>query len=145
MTPIVIDANVALATVVPLAYSQHAVALFNEWNVQGGQLAVPALWGYEVNSALRKSVAAEVLTFEQADLAIRDLWTLGVEEISGTIERNRRALTWSARLGQHVAYDAQYLVVAEKLGTSLWTADRRLQDRAHAAGADWVRWIGEPA
>lgn len=143
MTTVVIDANLALALVVPLRYSSRVEHLFEDWQTEDIQFAAPALWGYEVVSALRKVVAAEVMSDEEAGLAVRDLWGLGVREIEGTIERHRRALSWSSLLGQRVANDAQYLVVAEELSAPLWTADRSLHDRARQAGAEWVHWIGE--
>jgi predicted nucleic acid-binding protein len=142
MTTVAIDANVALALVVPLPYSDRVVQLFTGWQARAVQLAVPALWGYEVASALRKAVTAGVFTLEDAVTAVRHLWALNLQEVPGTIERHRRALTWAEQLGQAVAYDAQYLVVAEELKIPFWTADRSLAAGAQAAGADWVHWIG---
>ncbi|MDX1599874.1 MAG: type II toxin-antitoxin system VapC family toxin [Anaerolineales bacterium] len=145
MSTIVVDANITLALVVPLKYSNQAEEQFQRWSSKGMQFAAPALWGYEVVSALRKAVAAEVLAEGEADRAVRDIWALGVEEIAGTIEGHRRALAWSMRLGQTAAYDAQYLVVAEDLEAQMWTADRRLFRAAKAAGVDWMHWVGETA
>ncbi len=145
MTTIVIDANLALALVVPLPYTERVIELVDRWHGQAVRFAVPALWGYEVVSGLRKSVTAGVLTAKEADAAVRDLWALDVQEIPATINRHRQSLAWAERLGQTVAYDAQYLVVAEELQAPFWTADRPLAEVAQSVGARWVRWIGEDA
>lgn len=145
MTTVAIDANVAVSLVVPLEYSDRVLQLFGDWRSQAVRFVVPSLWGYEIASALRKAVAANVLMAEEADLAIRDLWALDIQEVQTTIEQHRRALVWADRLGQSVAYDAQYIVVAEEREVELWTADQELVAGAHEAGADWVRWIGETA
>jgi predicted nucleic acid-binding protein len=65
--------------------------------------------------------------------------------VAPTLETHRRALDWSARLGQGKAYDGQYLATAERAGAELWTADRKLANAATAAGAGWVRSIWEEA
>lgn len=145
MTPIVIDANLALALAVPLPYSDRVEQLFDGWREEGVQFAVPALWGYEVVSGLRKAVVADVLTKEEADSSVQHLWAFDLEEIPATIERHHRALEWAERISQKVAYDAQYLVVAEEVDAQFWTADQSLVKSATAAGADWVHWIGGAA
>lgn len=142
MTTAVIDANLALALVVPLQYSQTVSQLVDRWNREAVRLAAPSLWGYEVASGLRKAVRTEILTPEEADQGLADLWGLEIEQLEPTLQRHRQALAWSERLGQAVAYDAQYLVVAEELRAPFWTADRRLAEQAASAGADWVNWIG---
>jgi predicted nucleic acid-binding protein len=70
------------------------------------------------------------------------LWGVEIKEIQATMERHARALRWSKRLRQTVAYDAQYLVVAEELGVPFRTAERGLAEAAHADEVDWVQWIG---
>lgn len=45
MTAIVIDANLALALVVPLPYSNTVQQLVEKWHQQAVRFAVPALWG----------------------------------------------------------------------------------------------------
>lgn len=69
------------------------------------------------------------------------LWRGETKEIQATMERHARALRWSKRLRQTVAYDAQCLVVAEELGLPFRTAERGLAEAAHAAGAEWVQRI----
>ena len=44
-------------------------------------------------------------------------------------------------LGLPATYDAQYVVLAEEVGASFWTADKRLFN-ATAGGRPFVRWIG---
>jgi predicted nucleic acid-binding protein len=141
----VIDANIGLAMVVPLACSARVQALLREWRRRRIQLAVPELWGYEVTSGLRKVVATGFLTDAEAHEALQGLWALDLEEIRATLDRHARALAWAKRLDQSVAYDSQYLVVAEELQAPLWTADRRLAQSAQKSGASWVHWIEEPA
>lgn len=74
MTAIVIDANLALALVVPLPYSNTVQQLVEKWHQQAVRFAVPALWGYEVVSGLRKAITAGVLTDEEAYAAVENLW-----------------------------------------------------------------------
>jgi predicted nucleic acid-binding protein len=142
MTDVVIDANVALALVVPLAYSDRVLQFFDDWKERGIQFTVPALWGYEVVSGLRKAVAAGILLREEAESGLQYLWALEPHMIEATLDRHLRAFVWAERIGQTVAYDAQYLVIAEELQVPFWTADQLLVKNSMAAGADWVRWIG---
>lgn len=67
-----IDASLALALAVPLPYSDRVVQLAEDWKEQKIRFAVPAAWGYEVVSGLRKAVTAEFMA-EEADVAIRNL------------------------------------------------------------------------
>ena len=119
------------------------MALMESWRTSRTDLYIPALWEYEVASALRKAVSLGLLTQEKAELALGHLLRLGLERIDPELGLHREALRWAARLDQVVAYDAAYLAAAEYLGAELWTADRRLADRAQERGATWVRHVGD--
>ena len=139
---LVVDANVALALVLPLPYSAHAEQLWSTWQQRGEVVYAPTLWGYEVTSALRKAIALANLPTAHAERSLETLLALGVELIPPTVDLHRAALRWAERLQQTVAYDAHYLALAEALGCPFWTADQRLSEAAREH-APWVRWIGE--
>jgi predicted nucleic acid-binding protein len=142
MAQVVIDANIGLALVVNLPYSQAVEQKLTAWREQDNELTVPALWWYEVVSALRKAVQARLLTSRDALAALDDLTTLGIVIHAARMETHRSALAWAERLRQVAAYDSQYLALAEKLGCDFWTADKRLAQNAKQLGLRWVQWIG---
>jgi len=141
---IVIDANIALALVIPFPYSDQASERFAAWTESLTALAAPALFGFEVTSGLRKAVSLGVLAQERANSAFESIFSLGIQELNATQELHRAALSWADRLGQTVAYDAYYIAAAELVAASFWTADQQLYGAARAAGADWVHWIDAP-
>ena len=143
MARIVIDANVAVALAVPLPYSETAAKRVIEWQTSADEILAPNLWGYEVVSALRKAVTAKALSPDEADERLAFILSIGVREIAPDLELHQQALHWAARLGQGAAYDAAYLALAEKLGATFWTGDRRLANNARQTGVNWIHWIGE--
>ena len=50
---------------------------------------------------------------------------MAFEEIPASVDLDRLAMDWAERLNQTVAYDTQYLALAEQLGAEFWSADRR--------------------
>ncbi len=75
--------------------------------------------------------------------ALRRIQILNVKSVPPTESLHLEALKWADRLGHSTAYDVQYLAVAQSLGTTLWTGDQRLSNRAKQFGATWVHWVGE--
>jgi predicted nucleic acid-binding protein len=142
MTTIVVDANLALSYVIPLPYSQLAMTHFDRWARVQARLVVPVLWRYEVLSGLRKAISMKLLTLEQAITSFKTLQDMDLEEIPSSEKEIDKILGWAERLQQVVAYDAVYLALSEQIGAEFWTADRRLANAAHAAGADWVHFLG---
>jgi predicted nucleic acid-binding protein len=143
MTTIVIDANIALALILPLPYSRLVARQMGPWSDLGARIVVPLLWEYEIVSGLRRAISMGMLSQDEALDALETLLSLDLEVAAPTLESHRRALDWSARLGQRKAYDSQYLATAELAGAELWTADQRLANAALAAGASWVRSVWE--
>jgi predicted nucleic acid-binding protein len=140
---LVVDANLILALVLPLPYSQQVASKMAAWERAGASLLAPLLLEYEILSALRKATALGTLTADLAGEALRQIADLHVETLPPTLPLHERALLWAARLDQKVAYDAQYVALADELGVELWTADRRLVSAARREGVPWVHWIGE--
>jgi len=140
---LVIDANLVISIVLPLPYSEATKDKMLSWKQFGEVLLAPALWEYEVTSALRRGVFNGLLNAGQAASALSQLMLLNVHSILPSETLNLQALGWAERLGQTRAYDAQYLALAEQAGVELWTADQRLANRAKQAGVVWVHWVGE--
>jgi len=54
---------------------------------------------------------------------------------------NRSSLIWAERLGQMVAYDAQYLALAEYLKADFYTVDKKLFNRCQEIGVPFVELL----
>ncbi len=140
---VVIDANIALALVVPVPYSPGAAQRFGAWKEADAEILAPALWEYEVVSGLRKAIVVGALTAEEATAGLQMILALNVETVAPTLAHHLRSLSWAERLGQRVAYDASYMALAEEAHAEFWTADEGLVNGAQRIGATWVHWIGE--
>ncbi|HOG46935.1 MAG TPA: type II toxin-antitoxin system VapC family toxin [Anaerolineae bacterium] len=141
--PVVIDANVAVALSIELPWSAPARVRIADWQSARASMLVPMLWQYEVISALRKACYAGLLPQDETERSLTRLFSLGIQSVEPDLELHREALRWAGRLGHMVAYDAQYLAVAERNGATLWTADRRLLERTRQCGVTWVHLINE--
>jgi len=140
---LVIDANIVVALVLPLSYSDQATCRLAAWKKAGSILYAPLLLEYEVSTVLRKAVSYGWLTTEAAAEAMTAVAALNIQRQLPSPDLHRQTLCWAERLGHSKTYDAHYLAVADRLRAELWTADRRLANRANQAGAAWVHWIGE--
>jgi predicted nucleic acid-binding protein len=140
---IVPDANIVVALVISLPYSEAAIRKMQQWLQEEAELVAPALWSYEVASILRKTVALRGLSPEMAAANLQDILSMEIRQVPPTPALHLKALDWAARLNQTVAYDAAYLALAESEGAEFWTADRRLADSASQAGVLWVHYISE--
>lgn len=139
----VIDANLAVWVVLPVLARFDVAGLFTTWQRNAVSLAAPTLWVAESVSAIRATVYARAISPERGRQAIADLFELGVETVPLDPKLSQSAFEWAGRLQQMRAYDAFYLALAEERGAELWTADRRLANRAEQIGATWVHWIGD--
>jgi predicted nucleic acid-binding protein len=87
-----------------------------------GPLAAPDLIDVETVAVLRKRWTAEDLTDERFSQAVDDLADLALTRYP-TLPLMRRAFELRANV---TAYDATYVALAERLHTTLLTADQRL-------------------
>jgi len=140
---IVVDANIIAAILVPLPYSAQVTRKMIEWQNADMTLTAPTLLEYELMTTLRKVTVAGIIAVEEAVQAIEAFANLDIGMVAPTLALHKMALRWSERLHQSAAYDAHYLALAEQLGATFWTADRRLANGAKQAGVTWVYWIGE--
>ncbi|MFW6115737.1 MAG: type II toxin-antitoxin system VapC family toxin [Chloroflexota bacterium] len=138
----VVDANLSLALVLATPYSDRAQILWERWSSLQAVVFAPDLWAYELTSALRKAMVVTGMDLAEAEARLEALTQLGVRLVPPTPQLHRSALRWAHRLGQTVAYDAQYLALAELLGCDFWTADRRLAV-ALSPDVPRVHWVGD--
>jgi predicted nucleic acid-binding protein len=143
MNTIVIDSNLAVAQAIPLPYSDQAAALLADWKQQRARLVAPMLWEYEVVSTLRKAVALKRMDAANADSCLHIILILHIELFPPNLALDKLAIKWAKRLDAVVAYDAQYLALAEDMGADLWSADRKLVEAVRGFGAKWIHWVGE--
>ncbi len=118
---LVIDASVAVKWLVEEEGSPAAVALLDE------SLAAPDLLISEVGNILWKKVRKGEIPPDYARSAVRDLVNGGFALYS-SVNLIHAAVELGIELG-HPVYDCLYLVLAQKLGTQLVTADRRFINR----------------
>jgi len=141
---IVIDASIAFKTLLPFQQSSLTAQRFGSWMEEGYRMVVPDLWLPEVISGIRKYVFTGELTIDEGQAIIEDVLNLGIDTIHTDAKICRSAFQWAGRLGQARVYDGFYLALSELYEMPLWSADRRLVNRAKLSGADWVHWSEEP-
>lgn len=139
---VVVDASIAVHTVLATDLSEWADAAWVMWQRQDTTTCAPQLWLYELTSAVHKVFMRGQIDEQAAMAALDTALGLGVRLVSDD-DLHRQAFSWATRLGRLAAYDCFYLALAEQLGTELWAADRALTNAARQAGAPWVHWIGE--
>jgi predicted nucleic acid-binding protein len=139
----VIDASLVMKALLPNPETTHCQAVLA--HLQDTQLAVPALWVYEVTSTLAKAVHFKHITVEESKTALHQALELDVQIIAPDETQSNLALEWTLRLKRASAYDSFYLAIAEALEVPFWTADQRLVNAFQDLKPTWLHWIGEMA
>lgn len=124
----VLDASIAVKCLLDEADSERArpaVAARADW-------IAPDLIFLEIASVATKSMRRGLIERAQAEAMISRLGRLLTETASAESLAGR-AFTLAADHG-FSAYDAAYLALAERRGTTVLTADLKLLDRAKTAG-----------
>lgn len=120
---LVVDANVIAYLVIDGDQTAQARALYErdpDWKV-------PALWRYELSSALATLVKAEMLTLESACTVLSDTMALVCPMEADPHPGDALHAADRFRIS---AYDAQYVALAGALGVRCVTCDRKLMKAA---------------
>lgn len=136
MTPVCVDASLALKLVLLEDDSDRAEALWANWITQDITVIAPYLLAYEVSSVIRNKIYCGKITSEDGDLAFAKLHAQGIvllhpKELAPT------AWDLARQFNRPTAYDSQYLALAQILDCELWTADKRLYNAVH----DTLPWV----
>jgi predicted nucleic acid-binding protein len=124
---IVLDASVAAAWLVDDAVSTDAATLLDD----GEELAAPDLLGTEVANVLWKRLLRSQFDSPTAERLLRYFFALGIRlEPSSTFLASTLRLAGTLR---HPVHDCLYLALAQKLGASIATFDKRMAAAAKAA------------
>lgn len=143
---VVVDTSLALKWVVQEDDSAAANVLLADWIAQGISVLAPSLMAYEIANALHQRVRKADLTPEDAERALTQLYSTGINfrwprTASVAIALSVKALEIARAFGLGPAYDTQFLSLAEHEDCEYWTADRRFWEtvrRDHPR----VRWLG---
>jgi predicted nucleic acid-binding protein len=130
---VVLDANVPIVLTSGDPRRSTAGALMRGWLESGEELHAPTLLPYEVANGLTRMVVAGAFPLERVADAWRALLALPITYHS-LQEGGDHAIALALRLGRQSAYDAVYLVLAERLGADLWTFDGPLARNAAGLG-----------
>jgi len=138
---IVIDANLAVFSVLNTPYSIQASKVLTHFYELNADFYAPMLWWIETTSVIHGYLFEGLIKESQAEEALELLLIdLEVQPVEGLF---RSAFQWASRLRQKAAYDGFYLAAAEHLGAELWTADKSLVNNALQIDIPWVHWMGE--
>ncbi len=134
----IVDANVVLRAFFPDEAQASAQALVRDHVAGRVALKAPDLLPYELANAVWQAQRRGRISDTQAEAIVQAMQGLRIEILP---------LEWGemlplARRFDRSAYDAAYLVMAQKLGEPLITGDERLYRAVHPR-LEWVLWVGE--
>jgi predicted nucleic acid-binding protein len=141
---LVVDASFILRSVLPGPLRERVKTLLAGWQARGDTIQVPALWCYEITSALSKGVYFKEFNRAQAEEMLALITEFDFDVIAPDAAQIQRAFDWTIRLQRAAAYDSFYLALAETTSDGLWTADERLVNVTKSL-VPWVHWAGDPS
>jgi predicted nucleic acid-binding protein len=125
----VVDASIVVDWVAPRTPSDSAaMRLLRSLASQRADVAAPRLLLEEVTNAILSGLRRRRWTGAEADEAYLRVRTLPVRLVDSAADLDS-AYDLARRYDDHPLYDMLYVAVAQRLGTSLITADERLRTR----------------
>ncbi len=137
----IIDASLVIKAILPNPDLTRCQSILTR--LIDRQLIAPALWIYEVTSALTKAVYFNLLTVSEGRAALDQAMALGVQVILPDMTQAHLSFDQTIRLNRVAAYDCFYLSTAEALNADLWTADKRIVSSFQNKKPDWLHYIDE--
>ncbi len=134
MKPVVVDASVSGAWVLPDESSQAAERLLEKIVAGELELSVPDLWSYELTNLLLAAFRRRRIDEETVWEAHRLIGEIPVRAFDQDSVLARRRTTRLALRFDLSAYDAAYLELADRLQCPLRSFDRRLSQAARSIG-----------
>jgi predicted nucleic acid-binding protein len=128
--PFVVDASVTLAWCFEDEATSQTEAILDR--LSDDTAIVPALWELEVSNVLLLGERRSRLTESQSARFVALLGQLPIHVDSASVDMG--AVLATGRRHALTAYDAAYLVLAEREGVPLATLDTRLRNAADAVG-----------
>lgn len=125
---ICIDASFLVCLITSDSEDTPFARLWQQWQTERRTFVAPNLLYYEITNAIYRSHKAKQITSEEAKQVLEDIFSLDIilYDASQLPRFHQQAFELAENLGLAAAYDAHYLVVAERLEADFYTADRRL-------------------
>jgi len=137
----VIDASLVIKAILPNPEFARCQAVLAQ--LKDRRLIVPALWIYEITSALAKAVHFKQLTASEARSALHQAMSLGVQVILPDETQANLAFDQTLQLNRAAAYNSFYLATANALDADFWTADQRLVHSFQGNKPAWLHGVDE--
>ena len=138
---ICVDASVAAKWLFEEEHSAQADMLLDEALKQQQPIVAPALLPSEIANIIRQRLRQGRLNLTEARTLLAQFLAIPIS-LQAPEMLYDRALVLADQHNLPAVYDAHYVAVAETLGATLWTADRRLL-RAVGGALPFVRCIAD--
>lgn len=135
------DSSVAAKWSFVEEHSFQARALLRDALAQQDPIVAPPLLPSEVANVIRQRMRQGQVQLDEARALLAQFLALPIS-LQAPQTLYERALVLADEHNLPAVYDAHYVALAELLGATLWTADRRLL-RALGGRLSFVRWIAE--
>lgn len=137
-SPVCVDAGILVRLLT--GQDQETIPpLWERWRSERRTLIAPLWLRYEVTNALHRLRAANTLSDEVTQSALRSVLDLPVG-LRSDPELRVQALAVAARFRLPAAYDAHYLALSARERAEFWTTDGRLSNAVRHA-LPWVHLV----